>query len=441
MTLSIVLQFVVVLAAIWMGARFSGVGLGLWGAVGLLVLVAGFGVNPTSPPIDVMLIILAVIMAASVMDAAGGIDFLVRIAERIIRANPKYVTIVAPLTTWTFTFLAGTGHIVYPLLPVIYETSHQAGIRPERPMAVATIASQQAITASPVAAATAAMIGLFAEKGITQWGLPQILMICVPATLTGVILAAIVSMFLGKDLKDDPEYQAALAAGKIPAPKPVSERPPLAPAAKASALIFLTGVALVVVFGFFPQLRQLPGQKSPLQMPIVIEIVMLAVAAIMLLVTRVNVDEIPKTATLKAGVVAVIGIFGLAWLGDSFIAANKDVIVPAIGHWAEAAPWTFAFGLFFASVLLYSQAATTRAIMPLGIALGIPPQFLIAMFPSVNGYFFIPTYGSLIAAINFDLSGTTKIGKYVLNHSFMIPGLVATAGAVTTGLLLAKVMF
>jgi anaerobic C4-dicarboxylate transporter DcuA len=441
MTLSIILQFVVVLAAIWMGARYSGVGLGLWGAVGLLVLVVAFGINPTSPPVDVMLIILAVIMAASVMDAAGGIDFLVRIAERVIRANPKYVTIVAPLTTWSFTFVAGTGHIVYPLLPVIYETAHQNGIRPERPMAVATIASQQAITASPVAAATAAMIGLFTEKGLTQWGLPEILMVCVPASLTGVLVAAIVSMFIGKDLKDDPEYQARLAAGEIPAPISASARPPLKPAAKASAFIFLAGVALVVLFGFFPELRTLPGAKSALQMPVVIEIVMMAVAAAMLLATKVDVDSIPKTATLRAGVVAVIGIFGLAWLGDSFIAANKDIIVPAIGHWAEVAPWTFAFGLFFASVLLYSQAATTRALMPLGIALGIPPQFLIAMFPSVNGYFFIPTYGSLIAAINFDLSGTTKIGKYVLNHSFMIPGLVATAVTVTTGLFLAKLMF
>ncbi len=441
MTFAIVLQFLVVLAAIWMGARSSGIGLGLWGAVGLLVLVAGFGINPTSPPIDVMLIILAVIMAASVMEAAGGIDFLVRIAERIIRANPKYVTIVAPLTTWTFTFVAGTGHIVYPLLPVIYETAHRSGIRPERPMAVATIASQQAITASPVAAATAAMIGLFAEKGMTQWGLPQILMVCVPATLTGVVAAAIVSMFVGKDLKDDPEYQARLAAGQIPAPQADTSRTPLKPGARLSAFIFLAGVALVVLFGFFPSLRQLPGAKSPLAMPIVIEILMMSVAAIMLLVTKVAVDEVPKTATLRAGVVAVIGIFGLAWLGDSFIAANKDVIVPAIGDWAKVAPWTFAFGLFLASVLLYSQAATTRALMPLGIALGIPPQFLIAMFPSVNGYFFIPTYGSLIAAINFDLSGTTKIGKYVLNHSFMIPGLVATSVAVFTGLAIARVIF
>ena len=441
MTLSIALQFIVVLAAIWMGARYSGVGLGLWGGVGLLVLVLVFGVTPTSPPIDVMLIILAVIMAASVMEAAGGIDFLVRIAERIIRANPKYVTIVAPLTTWSFTFVAGTGHIVYPLLPVIYETAHQNGIRPERPMAVATMASQQAITASPVAAATAAMLGLFAEKGITQWGLPQILMICVPATLTGVVAAAIVSMFIGKDLKDDPEYQARLAAGLIPPPVAAADRPPLKPAAKLSAFLFLASVALVVVFGFFPELRRLPGAKAPLGMPVVIEIAMLAVAALMLLVTKIDVDEVPKTATLRAGVVAVIGIFGLAWLGDSFITAHKDVIVPAIGEWAKVAPWTFAFGLFFASVLLYSQAATTRALMPLGIALGIPPQFLIAMFPSVNGYFFIPTYGSLIAAINFDLSGTTKIGKYVLNHSFMIPGLVATVVAVVTGLFLARLMF
>jgi anaerobic C4-dicarboxylate transporter DcuA len=389
MTLAIVLQFLVVLAAIWMGARSSGIGLGLWGAVGLMVLVAGFGINPTSPPIDVMLIILAVIMAASVMEAAGGIDFLVRIAERIIRANPKYVTIVAPLTTWTFTFVAGTGHIVYPLLPVIYETAHRSGIRPERPMAVATIASQQAITASPVAAATAAMIGLFAEKGMTQWGLPQILMVCVPATLTGVVAAAIVSMFVGKDLKDDPEYQARLAAGQIPAPQADTSRTP-AQTRRAAVRVHLprrrrAGGAVRLLPEPAPAARREKpaGDADRDRDPDDVGGRDHAAG------DQGAVDEVPKTATLRAGVVAVIGIFGLAWLGDSFIAANKDVIVPAIGDWAKVAPWTFAFGLFLASVLLYSQAATTRALMPLGIALGIPPQFLIAMFPSVNGYFFI----------------------------------------------------
>src|SRR6188508_2298349 len=208
MDLKLILEFLVILGALAMGARAGGVGLGLWGAVGLLVLVVGFGIVPAALPGDVLLIVLTVIMAASAMEVAGGIDFLVSVAEKIIRKNPKQVTIVAPLVTYGFTFAAGTGHIVYPLLPVIYETAHQNGIRPERPMAVATIASQQAITASPVAAATAAMIGLFSEKGFTEWGLPQILMVCVPATLTGVIVAAIVSMFIGKDLKDDQVYQA-----------------------------------------------------------------------------------------------------------------------------------------------------------------------------------------------------------------------------------------
>ena len=441
MNITIVLEFAVVLAAIWLGARSSGVGLGLWGAVGLLVLLLFFGVRPTTPPVDVMLIILAVIMAAAVMDAAGGIEFLVRIAERVIRANPKYVTIVAPLTTWTFTFLAGTGHIVYPLLPVIYETAHQSGIRPERPMAIATIASQQAVTASPVAAATAAMIGLFSEKGLTQWGLPEILMICVPSTLLGVIVAALVQMFVGKELVDDPEYQARLKAGEIKPPAAGGgERKPLPASAPRAAFVFLVGVALVVVFGFFPDLRKLGGDE-PLAMPVMIELVMLSVAAVLLAITGVKVDDVPKTQTLRSGVVAVIGIFGLAWLGDSFIAANKDVLVPAIGRMTEARPWTFTLGLFAASVLLYSQAATTRALMPLGLALGIAPQYLIGAFPSVNGYFFIPTYGTLIAAINFDQSGTTKIGKYILNHSFMLPGLISTFVAVLTGLAIARFIF
>jgi anaerobic C4-dicarboxylate transporter DcuA len=441
MTLAIVLQFLVVLAAIWMGARSSGIGLGLWGAVGLMVLVAGFGINPTSPPIDVMLIILAVIMAASVMEAAGGIDFLVRIAERIIRANPKYVTIVAPLTTWTFTFVAGTGHIVYPLLPVIYETAHRSGIRPERPMAVATIASQQAITASPVAAATAAMIGLFAEKGMTQWGLPQILMVCVPATLTGVVAAAIVSMFVGKDLKDDPEYQARLAAGQIPAPQADTSRTPLKPGARLSAFIFLAGVALVVLFGFFPSLRQLPGAKSPLAMPIVIEILMMSVAAIMLLVTKVAVDEVPKTATLRAGVVAVIGIFGLAWLGDSFIAANKDVIVPAIGDWAKVG----ALDLRLRPVLRFGAAVQPGGDDPRADAAGhcaghpaavpdrdVPVGQRLLLHPDL----WLADRGHQLRPLGHD-----AIGKYVLNHSFMIPGLVATSVAVFTGLAIARVIF
>lgn len=436
MDIKLILEFLVILGALAMGARAGGVGLGLWGAVGLLVLVVGFGIAPAAIPGEVLLIVLTVIMAASAMEVAGGIDFLVRVAEKIIRKNPKQVTIVAPLVTYGFTFAAGTGHIVYPLLPVIYEVAHENGIRPERPMAVATIASQQAITASPVSAATAAMIGLLATHG---YGLIQILLICVPSTLLAVLIAAFAQLRVGKELKDDPEYQRLIASGELQPPGKSSgaEPPPLKAGAKASAIIFLVGVALVVLAGIFPELRTVasaPGK--PLTMPIAIAIVMLAVAALILTVTKAPVGEVPKCKTCQSGVTAIIGILGLAWLGDTFINANREVIIGGLSNMATAAPWTFAIGLFLASMLLYSQAATTRALMPLGISLGIPVPYLIAMFPAVNGYFFIPNYGTLIAAMQFDRSKTTRIGKYLINHSFMLPGIICTIGAVAIGLLI-----
>jgi anaerobic C4-dicarboxylate transporter DcuA len=446
MNLTLILEFVVLLGALLLGARAGGVGLGLWGAVGLLVLVAGFGVPPGAIPGEVILIVLTVIMAASAMEVAGGIDFLVRVAERIIRRNPKQVTIVAPLVTYAFTFASGTGHIVYPLLPVIYEVAHENGIRPERPMAIATIASQQAITASPVSAATAAMIGLLAAHGL---GLVQILLICAPSTLLAVVIAAFVQLRVGRELQDDPEYQRRLKAGEMAPPSrqgaaATAGPPPLKRGAKTSAFIFFGGVLLVVLAGIFPALRTVPGTKAEpvvVDMPVAIGIVMLAVAALTLTVTRAPAAEVPKCKTCQSGVTAIIGILGLAWLGDTFISANQETIIGGLSSMAKAAPWTFAIGLFIASMLLYSQAATARALMPLGLSLGIPAASLIGMFPAVNGYFFIPNYGTLIAAMQFDRSGTTRIGKYLLNHSFMLPGLITTAGGVGLGLLIAKLFF
>jgi anaerobic C4-dicarboxylate transporter DcuA len=444
MTLKLILEFAVILGALLMGARAGGVGLGLWGAVGLLVLVVGFGVPPGAIPGEVLIIVLTVIMAASAMEVAGGLDFLVRVAERIIRKNPKHVTIIAPLVTYGFTFASGTGHIVYPLLPVIYEVAHEGGVRPERPMAVATIASQQAITASPVSAATAAMIGLLVTH---NFGLMQILLICVPSTLFGVLIAAFVQLRVGKELKDDPEYQRRLKAGEITAPSKQGESAAAATlkkGAKASAFIFFGGVALVVLAGIFPTLRTVPGKSAEpfvVGMPIAIAIIMLAVAAVILAVTRAPVADVPKCKTCQSGVTAIIGILGLAWLGDTFISANQETIIGGLSNMAKAAPWTFAIGLFIASMLLYSQAATARALMPLGLSLGIPPASLVGMFPAVNGYFFIPNYGTLIAAMQFDRSGTTRIGKYLLNHSFMLPGIISTTGGVGLGLLIGKLFY
>jgi anaerobic C4-dicarboxylate transporter DcuA len=331
-------------------------------------------------------------------------------------------------------------------LPVIYEVAYESGIRPERPMAIATIASQQAITASPVSAATAAMIGLLATH---HMGLVQILLICVPSTLLAVIVAAFVQLKVGKELKDDPEYQRRLKSGELAPPSKQNPSEAVAPAplkagAKTSAFIFFGGVALVVLAGIFPQLRTVPGKVAEpvvIGMPIAIAIVMLAVAALIITLTGAPVAEVPKCKTCQSGVTAIIGILGLAWLGDTFINANQETIIGGLSNMAKAAPWTFSIGLFIASMLLYSQAATARALMPLGLSLKIPAASLVGMFPAVNGYFFIPNYGTLIAAMQFDRSGTTRIGKYLLNHSFMLPGLITTAGGVGLGLVIAKLFF
>jgi anaerobic C4-dicarboxylate transporter DcuA len=473
MTFTLVIELVVLLAAIAIGARAGGVGMGLWGGLGLLVLVFGFRAAPGTIPGEVLLIILCVIMAASAMEAAGGIDYLVRIAAGIIRKSPRHVTIVAPVVAYVFTFLAGTGHIFYPLLPVIYEVAMKGKVRPERPIAVATIASQQAITASPVSAATAAMIAVLSSKGI---GLVQILAICVPSTLLGVIVAALVQNHIGVELEEDPEYQRRLAAGEIsPAgeadiqPSETVEQQGKSRAG-LSAAMFLAGVVVVVLCGLFPVLRTVPGDKPAaaaapttqavaqaepastdpevvlpkpivVSMPMAIAIIMLALAALMIVFTGAPVGQILKTKTAQAGLTAVIGILGLAWLGDTFIADNKDVIIGGLSDMAKARPGLFSVGLFVTSMLLFSQAATARTLKPLGLSLGIAPAALAGMFPAVNGYFFIPTYGTIIAAVNFDRSGTTRIGRFILNHSFMLPGLISTCVAVATGLVIAKLFF
>ncbi|WP_327355468.1 anaerobic C4-dicarboxylate transporter family protein [Streptomyces sp. NBC_01304] len=443
--ISMLLQLVVMIGAIALGSRKGGVGMGLWGAVGVFVLATVFDVAPadTSGIVDVMLIILAVIMAAAAMEAAGGIEYLVGVAEKAIRRNPSRVTFIAPVVSWLFTLGAGTAHVFYPLLPVIHDVAREGGVRPERPIAVSSIAATVGITASPVSAAMAAMIVLYDKDG---WGLPKIMAVAVPATLLGVLVAALVQSRIGKPLDQDPEYQRRLAAGEI---EPVAaegtqaEAKPLKPRARWSAYLFLAGTVAVVVSGLFPDLRpEVPGAKgsAPLSMPATIEILMMAVAALILLVCKVDAKKIPGSEVARSGLVAVIGVFGLSWLGLSFIGANEKRITDALGGIAESQPWFFAVMLLLLSSLLFSQATTTKALMPLGVALGIPTPLLIAMWPAVNGYFILPTYGTYIAAINFDRTGTTKVGRFVVNHSFMIPGLVTVTTAVLAGFGIAELL-
>lgn len=423
------IELLIVFAAIFMGVRHGSLALGFWGGLGLIVLAVGFGVFPTAPPIDVMLIILAVCMCASCMEAVGGLEILVRIAARVIRAKPKMVGIIAPVVSFFLTFFAGTGNAVYAILPVIYEVSYNAGVRPEKAMAGAAVAGQVGITASPIAAAMAAMIGLFAQNGHGEIGLGSILMITFPACLIGVVVGSAICMLFGKDLKNDPAYQGRLKAGLVLPPEPISNHK-LPPQATYSVFIFLGAIIVIVLAGFFPELRVLPGQTKAVGMSLVIESVMLAAGAIMMLLCKPDVKKIVKSPVLEAGIVSLGCVFGVAWMADSFIAANKDVFMSVAGQLAQAAPWLFSFILAGMSALLASQGATTRAIMPLGFALGINPWYLIAMFPAVNCLFILPTSGPALAAVGMDRSGTTYIGKYVINHSFQLPGILMVVIAV-----------
>ena len=427
-----IFQLLFVLAAIVVGARLGGIGLGVMGGIGMSVLVFLFGLEPTSPPIDVMLMIAAVIAAAAAMQAAGGLDYLVLLAEKLLRKNPSHVTFLSPLVTYAFTFVAGTGHVAYSVLPVIAEVARDTKIRPERPLGIAVIASQQAITASPISAATVALLGLISGAGLSLF---DILKVSIPATLCGVLVAAFFSRKVGKELIDDPEYQRRVKEGMIKENEHTFNKVETPLRAKLSVILFLAATFLIVLFGSIPGMRP-AFDGTPVGMPAVIEILMLSTAAIIMLCCRIDGISPTRGSVFIAGMQAVIAIFGIAWMGDTFINGNMAQLTGSIRGMVQQMPWLFCLALFIMSILLYSQAATVRAVMPLGVALGLSPYLLIALYPAVNGYFFIPNYPTIVAAINFDRTGTTHIGKYVLNHSFLMPGLVASAVAICVGLLL-----
>ncbi len=494
------IELLLVLTAIFLGSRIGGAGLGTVAMVGLAVLVFVFGLPPSSPPVTVLAIIIAVVTAAATMQAAGGLDLLVKIAERALRAKPQWITFIAPIVAYIFTFCSGTGHVAYAILPVIAEVSRKAGIRPERPMSISVIASQQAITASPIAAATVGLLAILSTAGLEINGKPvelwHILVICIPSTLIGVMLGAIAVVRKGVSLEDDPVYKERLAKGLVEEGEGQTKE--MDPATKRraawSVAIFLAAAVMIVIFGMFPSLRPtytetiaaptgIPMERidnaifslrdpetayqtvrrvevadaleraktevetaeltreATIGMPTIIQILMLGAAGVMMVFLKAKPAEAVRSPVAVAGVIAVISIIGLGWMGNCFFEGNQEFVVGSLDTIIESQPWVFAIGLFALSILLFSQASTVAALMPLGVALGMSAESLIAMFPAVNGYFFLPTYGTIVAAIAFDRTGTTRIGKYVFNHSFMLPGLVATVGAVGSGILLSKVIF
>lgn len=435
----IVVQGLMVIALIAVGVQFKGMAIGLFGAVGVLLFVVAFGIAPGSVPLSAMLIIMAVVTAAGSMQLAGGIDYLVSLAQRVIRRFPRQITYVAPLTTFGFCVGAGTGNIYYSLMPVIYEVAYANKVRPERPLALSATAGQLAITSSPVSAATAAMVGLLAPLGFK---LTDILVITLPASILAILAGAFVMNKIGKELDQDPEYQSRLAAGDVPAPATGATSKPITRAGKLSALLFAAGVVFIICAGIFESLRpnvMFKGKEVEVDLSHLIQITMLTVAAAIVALCKIKASDIVKSSLFDSGMVAVVALFGVAWMANTFIGAHEKVIVGGLGELARQTPIMIAFALFAVAAMTTSQSSATFSIIPIGIALGLSPATLAAMWPAVVGVFFLPTNGAQIATVELDHTGSTRIGSAVINHSFLLPVLIFTVVSVGCGMLLTLV--
>ena len=416
----VIIELIIVFAAIFLGARLGGVGIGFAGGLGVLAL-ALIGVKPGTIPFDVISIVMAVIAAISAMQVAGGMDFLVLQTEKLLRRNPRHITILAPIVTYCLTVLAGTGNISLSALPVIAEVSKEQGIKPSRPLSTAVVAAQIAITASPISAAVVYMSSVMEGHGVSYL---HLLMVLIPSTLCAIILTSIfVSLCFDSKLSDDPTYQKRFKEGLISlrGNKILEVRP----RAKASVCIFLLGVLSVVAYAVISSPSIGLVTTPPMTTNSAILIIMLSVATLITLLCKVDTDLILSSGTFKAGMSACICILGVAWLGDTFVQANLGWIKDTAGGMIQAHPWLLAVIFFFSSALLYSQAATAKALMPLALALNVSPLTAVASFSAVSGLFILPTYPTLVAAVQMDDTGTTRIGKFVFNHPFFIPGTVA----------------
>ena len=476
MTLTMILQLMIVLGALWVGSRYGSLALGAISGIGLALLVFSFGLKPGNPPTDVIYIIIAAVTCAGIMQASGGMDWMIQIAEKMLRKHPDRITFLAPLCTFFLTVLVGTGHVVYTLMPIICDIALKKGIRPERPCGVASIASQVGITCSPIAAAVVAFVTISNAHGF-DITIPRVLMISSPACLCGLMAAAAASYHRGLDLDKDPVFQKKIQDPEqykyIYGSSATTLDKEIPQSAKNAVFIFLAALAVIVLFAAFPDIlpeyKQVMAVKGAddltlasgvtitakelakagvvvsgftehgmvdLKMNIVIQIVMITAAALMIIFCKASPKKAVAGPVWQSGMVAVVAIYGIAWLADTYFSNYTDQMQTMLADIVKEYPWSIALVFFLVSVLINSQGAVVVAMLPLAYSLGIAGPVLLGVLPSVYGYFFIPNYPSDIATVNFDRSGTTVIGKYLLNHSFMMPGLihVTTATLVAYGL-------
>ncbi len=443
-----IIQLLIVLAALYVGSRYGSLALGAISGIGLAILVFGFGLEPGTPPTDVIYIIIAAVTCAGTLQASGGMDWMIQIAEKLLRKHPGHITFLGPLVTFFLTVLVGTGHVVYTIMPIICDIALKKNIRPERPCGVASVASQVGITCSPIAAAVVAFVTISNANGYMV-SIPQVLMVTIPACVIGLMCAAAASYKRGKDLDKDPEFLARKADPKIYKYMYVNKTSLLDKeiprSAKVSVFIFLAAILVIVGFAFCQMIKVGGEPLSKLinlpKMNICIQIIMLVAAALNIMLCKVDLKNCVSGSVWKSGMVAVIAIYGIAWLADTYFGNYMDQMKAMLTGLVTAYPWSIAFVFFLVSVLINSQGAVVVAMLPLAYELGIAGPVLLGVLPSVYGYFFIPNYPSDIATVNFDRSGTTVIGKYLLNHSFMMPGLISVWVSTIVGYLIANVIF
>jgi anaerobic C4-dicarboxylate transporter DcuB len=405
-------------------------------------MVFVFELKPGKPPVDVMLTIIAVVAASATLQASGGLDVMLKGAEKLLRRNPKYVSILAPFTTCVLTMLCGTGHVVYTMLPIIYDVAIKNNIRPERPMAASSISSQMGILASPVSVAVVALVAFLAKAPVDGHVIDfvQVLSITIPSTLAGVLMIGIFSWFRGKDLDKDPEFQARIADPEqrkmIYGESATLMNKILSKDQWTAMWIFLGAIAVVAFLGAYPSLRPSFDDK-PMSMVLTIQMFMLLAGALMIIFTKTDPATIGKTEVFRAGMIAVVAVFGIAWMADTVFEAHLPEMKAALTDLVKTQPWTYAIALLLVSKLVNSQAAAVTAMVPVGLAIGVPPGYVVAFAAASYGYYILPTYPSDLAAIQFDRSGTTRIGKYVINHSFILPGLIGVGTSCVIGYLLA----
>ena len=481
MSILMILQLLIVLGALWVGSRYGSLALGAISGIGLALLVFGFGLKPGNPPTDVIYIIIAAVTCAGIMQASGGMDWLIQIAEKMLRKHPDRITFLAPLCTFFLTVLVGTGHVVYTLMPIICDIALKKGIRPERPCGVASIASQVGITCSPIAAAVVAFVTI-SNANHFDITIPQVLMISIPACLCGLMAAAAASYKRGLDLDKDPQFQAKLKDPEqykyIYGNSATLLDKEIPQSAKNAVFIFLGALAVIVMFAAFPDIlpeyKQVMAVKGAddltlvsgvtitakelakagvlvsgftehgmvdLKMNIVIQIVMITAAALMIIFCKASPKKAVAGPVWQSGMVAVVAIYGIAWLADTYFSNYMSTMQMMLTDIVKEYPWAIALVFFAVSVLINSQGAVVVAMLPLAYSLGIAGPVLLGVLPSVYGYFFIPNYPSDIATVNFDRSGTTVIGKYLLNHSFMMPGLICVSVSTLVAYVLSMLIY